>query len=612
VSGRAYALVLAVALATSVTSLANGFVYDDVRVIQDNPRIHSLDSVPALLRSPLWGSGYRNDAYRPATTLAFAAAWAAGGGRPVAFHAANVVVHLVVVALLLALAARVVAPAAAVVAGLWFAVQPVHVEAVANGVGLAELLAAAGFLGAVVAYLADGEAAAAGARGGGRRGWLAVATLGCAAVGYAAKESAITLPVILVLADGWQASRAAGRWLDAWRRHAVLWLGTVALAVGYLAARSCALGPEFGGGAVASGLEGLTLTGRLLVMAPAVLVWLRWLIFPVHLSADYLPNAFVPEAHLGAAQLAGFAAVLGLAAAAWWARSRRPAVTAGIVFLLVTVSVAANVVVPTGVILAERLAYLPSAGAAIALAAAWEALPRVRALWIATALVLALLAARSVARIPVWHDGDRFLAALVRDAPDSYRTHWALGAEAFRDGRRADGEREMLTAIRIYPADPAVLQELGEQYLEAGVFAPAARLFLAAYAVDTLRSDAAVRAVFALLKTGQPDSAAAAGAAALRRFPDAPPLLVMTEQAYVAAGRPRQALALARRAAFLVPGDWGYAQVAGVAAGRSGLCDEARRRLERAAALAPAAQRQVPRALLARLRAGPACGLDVP
>ena len=609
-SARACVVALGVALAASAGSLANGFVFDDVEVIQRDQRIHSLDSLPALLHAPFWGTGYRNNAYRPVTTVAFALDWAAGGGRPFAFHATNVAVNLAVVALLLALAARVLSPAAALVGTLWFAVHPVHVEAVANGVGLAELLAAAGYLGAILAWLADGDAAGAGERGGARRAWLAVLTLAAAALAYGAKEHAITLPAMLLLADAWQARRSGRRVRDRFRSHAVLWLGVVVLGLGYLAARASALGPVFGGGAVASGVEGESVVGRSLIMAPAVLVWLRWLVWPVRLSADYLPDVFVPAARLGAAQLAGLAVVAALAVAAWKARHRMPGVTAGIVFGAVTVSVAANVLLPTGVLLAERLAYLPSVGAALVVGALWQALPPRRWVWPATALVLALLAARTLSRIPVWHDEQRFLTALVRDAPESYRTHWALGAEAFRHGRRGEGEREMLTSIRIYPGDPAVLQELGEQYLEAGVFAPAARFFLAAYRVDTTRSDAALRAVFALLKGGRPDSAAAVGAAALRRFPDAAPLLVMTEQAALAAGRPRDALALARRAIYLVPGDWGYQQLAGYAAANVGRCEEARDRLARAVALAPA--EAGPRALAGRLASGPRCGLERP
>jgi tetratricopeptide (TPR) repeat protein len=609
-SSKAYLLALAVALAASATSLGNGFVYDDVPVIQKDQRIHSLHDLRALLDAPFWGGDYRNTAYRPATSVALALDWAVGGGRPFVFHATNVLLHLAVVALLLALASRVLAPGGALVAALWFAVHPIHVEAVANCVGLAELLAAAGYLGALVAYLADGEEADAGQRRGGRRAWLAFAVLASAAVAYGAKEHAITLPAILLLGDAWQARERGRRFRDRLAGHAALWSGVVALALGYLAARAHALGPAFGGGAVASGIEGESLLGRSLIMAPAALVWLRWMIWPVHLSADYLPDVFVPRAVLGAAQVAGVAAVAGLAAFAWLARRRVPGVTAGIMFTAITASVAANVVVPTGVLLAERLAYLPSVGVAICVGALWQCLPRGRFAWPATALVLALLAARTLERIPVWRDPQRFLAALVRDAPQSYRAHWALGDEAFKRGRRVEGEREMLAAIRIYPADPAVLQELAEQYLEAGLFAPAGRYFMAAYQVDTMRSDAVVRVVFALLKGGHPDSAASVGAAALLRFPDAPPLLIATQEAYLAAARPREALALARRLVYLVPGSWRYQQLASYAAASAGRCDEARARIERAIRLAPA--EPAPRDLLRRLDGGLACGLEHP
>ncbi len=606
-SGRAYALAVAVALAASAASLANGFVYDDVPVIQDDARIHSLAEVRSLVAIPYWARSYQENAYRPATTLGFALEWAAGGGRPLPFHATNVVLNLAVVALVLALAFRVLPPGGAMVAALWFAVQPVHVEAVANSVGLAELLAAAGYLAALLAYLADGKAADAGLRGGARRAWLAAAVLASAAVAFGAKEHALTLPAALLLADAWRArGDLRGTWA-AWRRHAVLWLGVVALAVGYLAARAAVLGPAFSGGGVAAGLAGTTPLERVLIMSPAVLVWLRWILWPVHLAADYLPDQFVPSATLGLPQLAGLAAVAVIAVAAWRARRRMPAATAGVVLTVVTAAVTANIVVPTGVLLAERLAYLPSVGVALVVGAVWERLPRGRYLWPVTTLGLALLAARAIQRIPAWSDPQRFLAALERDAPDSYRTHWARGQEAFKHGLHGEGEREMRAAIRIYPADPEVLQELGERYLELGVFDPAARFLLAAYEVDSSRVDAAVRGVFALLKAGRADSAAAVGERVLVRDPVSAPALLATETAELTAGRARQALALARRLIFVAPAIWGDQQLAGYAAANVGLCEEARARFARAAALAPT--QPAPREWLARLGPGPRCGL---
>jgi tetratricopeptide (TPR) repeat protein len=657
-SASAYALVLGVALAASATSLANGFVFDDVRVVQRDARVHSLGHLRELLDGPYWSRDYANSAYRPATSISFALDWAAGGGRPVMFHATNVLLHLAVVALVLSLASLVLTgpgaavsgggrdrargatgataagavaaaggldraggarradgveaassgagAAGAVVAALWFAVQPVHVEVVANVVGRSELLAAAGYLAALLAYVRVGDVAA-GERRGLRSGVLVLAVLAGAAIAFGAKEHALTLPAVLVLADMWRAHARGEAWRARLGRNALLLGGVLALAAGYLAARAHVVGGSFATGLAAPGLAGASIWARMLVMAPAVLVWLEWLILPLHLSADYLPNAFVPRASLGAGQIAGFLALGALVWAAVAARRRAPGVTLGIVWLFVTAAVAANIVFPTGVILGERLAYLPSVGAAIALGALWQLAPASRLRWPLTVLVLALLAARTLERIPVWHDQRRFLAALVRDAPDSYRTHWGLGAEAFKRGQFAEGEREMQAAIRINPADAALIQELGERYLEAGLFAPAARYFEASYRLDSLRSDAAVRAAFAWLKAGRPDSAAAVGAAALRRAPNAPALLITTGEAYLDLDRPRDALALARRLVLLAPDVWWYEQSAGYAAARCGRCDEARERLERAVRLAP--EEKGPAEQLRRLDGGPACGL---
>jgi hypothetical protein len=86
-SAKTYALVLGVALAASVTSLRNGFVYDDVPVVVENHALHSLDSLPGVITSAYWSQSFRDRAFRPATLASFAVDWAVGGGRPLAFGA---------------------------------------------------------------------------------------------------------------------------------------------------------------------------------------------------------------------------------------------------------------------------------------------------------------------------------------------------------------------------------------------------------------------------------------------------------------------------------------------------------------------------------------------
>jgi tetratricopeptide (TPR) repeat protein len=243
---------------------------------------------------------------------------------------------------------------------------------------------------------------------------------------------------------------------------------------------------------------------------------------------------------------------------------------------------------------------------ALLVGALWQALePRVP--WPVPVVVLALLGARTLTRIPVWRDAERFYAALVRDAPESYRSHWATGARAFDAGHPREGEAELLRAIRIFPEDGVLLQELGQHYFAADLWAPADRWLTAAWRVDTLRADAAVLAVIARTRLGRADSAAALGDEALRRFPVAPTLLLATGDAWFAQGRPALALTYRRRMVYAFPTVWQYQYEAADGAARAARCDEARLRARRAAALAPA--QAAPRTLLDRLGAGATCRL---
>ncbi len=607
---RAYALVAAVALAAALPSLRNGFVYDDVAAVQSDGRIHSLGHPAALLLEPYWGKDVRDRIYRPLTTVSFALDWAAGDGSALPFHLTNLLLHVGVCALVYALSRRVLGGGpGAMIAGLWFAVHPVHVEVFAGIVGRSELLAALGYLTAVLAYSAESRAARDESGGARRGGFVALALTG-AAVAYGGKEHALTLPATLLLADAWAAHVAGERFGAVFRRHALTWAAVTVMAVGFLALRAAVVGTATGGGSVGAGLEHLGIAGRAMVMAPAMLVWARLLVLPVRLSADYSPNAFVPSTSLTLAHIAAVLLLVGAIATAWALRRRAPGIAAGLAWFIVTASVAMNVLVPTGVLLAERVLYLPSVGAALVAGAAWERLyvrawPRGQRLaWMLTAIALSLLAARTLTRIPVWHDGERFYAALLHDAPASYRSAWARGAHAFEANQPREGERFYREAMRIYPRDPALPQELGERYFAAGLYGPADFYLSYAWRLDPNRADAAVEAVAARLRLGRYDSAAALGDAALSRSPEATTLLVETAEAWDRLGKPLRALGYRRRIAFLHPEHWQSVYLAADGARRAGRCDEARARLARALALAPAATAAPLRQMQAQLDAG--------
>jgi tetratricopeptide (TPR) repeat protein len=583
-SAKTFALVLGVALAASVTSLRNGFVYDDVPVVVENRALHTLEGLPGILTSAYWPQDVRDRIYRPATLASFAVDWAVGGGRPLVFHATNVLLHLAVVALVLGLCASVLGPGA-VVAGLWFAVHPVHVEAIANVVGRSELLAAAGYLAATLAFVAHGRSVRAAPAALPRIGWAALALLS-SLLAFGAKEHALSLPAALLLADGWAARGDGEAFGVRFRRHAPLWMAVVGLTVAYLVLRASVLGTAVGGGTVAEGLGGLSAPQRAVAILPLVLVWARLLAFPLHLSPDYAPAQFVPETTMGFWHVAALAVLLAVLAGAWRARRRSPALLFGVAWFAVTAVIGSNLLVPTGVVFAERLLYLPSVGAALAVGALWEMLPPWRAVWPLTVLGLGLLGTRTLERIPVWQTPDSFFASRARDAVRSYKTHWQLGDRAFERGDARAGERELLEAVRIYPKDAALLEDLGSRYLSAGVDRPADRFSTAAYLLDPTRSAAAARAVIARLRAGAVDSARALAREAARRFPSDEAVLLAAIAVFERMGDTRRVLALARQLTYVDPRSAASQLIAGDAARRVGLCGEAADRLAKALALA--------------------------
>ncbi len=370
-------------------------------------------------------------------------------------------------ALLALLACELANPLTGLITGLLFAVHPVHVEAVANVVGRAELMCAAGYAMALVCALRAE-----------RKPLFLVGVAAGAAFAIASKELAATLPAAVLLV--YWARRSTLR--AAWRPAAV---SAVPIGVYYLLHQWIGAGVLAAGG-TAPGLEHLGLLRRAWAMLPLSLQWWRLLLFPVHLSADYSPGevtvstAFTPAHVLGALVWV----VAGLLA--WRYRRTIPGIAVGLAWLIITISPVANIALPTELLIAERTLYLPSFGIAFALAATSLALPwspRVRAAVLGA--VIALYAGRSIVRIPAWHDDELHYQALKVEAPQSYRTLWLQGKDEFAAGRWGSGERLLKQAIAYAPAVAGPRFDLATFYMNAKLWEPAIGQLQAALAVDS-------------------------------------------------------------------------------------------------------------------------------
>jgi len=425
---RWIALVFATAVAVYLPTARYGFVEDDRAIVAANPRAHSVPQALRAFRQPYWDDEF----YRPLTVLSFAVDWTLSGGRAGWLHLMNAVWHGVASVLVALLFASALTPPAAVAGGLVFALHPVHTEAVAGLVGRAELLAAAGMLGAVLC-----------AR---RRQWAAA--VACAAAAMLSKEHGVISGVLIVL----------DRWLQRpeqppYPRHLYVALGIVTAA--FLAAWYVIGRPATGD--VAPPFLGAGTTQRLDIALPTVLRATGLLVWPASLSADYSPQV-IPTYHaFSLAVLGGALTIAASLAGAWRIRRTAPTLTFAACAAAAAYLPTSNLLFPSGVVLAERALYVPVLlpAALVGYAVDWarrRSAPR--AVGLAIAVVSALLAARTLARMPVWRDNRTFLLTLLDEHPESYWGHWSAAAVLAGMGDTGAARREYARADSLFDGDP--------------------------------------------------------------------------------------------------------------------------------------------------------------
>jgi len=459
-SARAAWLAAAAAVIVYLPALGNRFALDDGSIVERNPAAHSVGAALRAFDRSYWPAESGAGQWRPLVILSFAADWQLSGGSPTWLHAVNVIWHAAATALVVPVLALYVPATAALAAGVLFAVHPVHVEAVANLVGRAELMAAVFLLTALLVgrvirrRLAEGRAT-----------WQAeIALMAAVAAGLLSKEHAAVAVALLALDD--LASRGRIARALPWRDYAAVAVLTI---VWFALRRPVDAGDSFT--MVAPTFFGLGAMGRISTMLPVIFVLGRLMVWPFQLSADYLPPLVPRLEHLtalGAAGLLLLAALACLTAASW--RHHR-ALAVGLLVMAIAWLPTANLLFPTGIVLAERTLYLASAGFAMIAAAAFERLERSRerrlALWIAAAVAVAF-AVRTASQAPLWRSNRDLVLWGLEEHPESYRQHQAAARALLRAGDLSTALRQYGLAIELYPLDHYNLAEAASVALDAG------------------------------------------------------------------------------------------------------------------------------------------------
>ena len=484
----------AVCFGAYANTLHNGFVYDDNAIVAMNPLVKSLGNLPTIFTTNYWGARNADSGlYRPVTVASFCIDHALWGLNASAFHAVNILWHALAAILAYLFLFRVLGRRrVAFLAALVFAIHPLHVEAVSGIVGRAEILSTCFALGAALSHLRY--------RAGGRARFLALAaTLYFFAL--LSKETAILLPLLLIALDaGLTLPGAAGpysrgqpRWLRAYLAY-----GVAVAAV--FAVRFLVLGPhQLTGPAAVSVMDNpLYELPPLLRLAGAFYVLVRYLllmVFPLRLSPDYSYDQI--PAITGITDPRGWLALAAFGLFLWLFirfTRRHDALFLALCLFWVPFFPVSNVLVPIGTIMAERLAYLPLLGFALALALALDtALAGSRrrpAALVAAVLILAALTARTATRNRDWRDDPTLFSAALEVVPRSSRVRLFLGRHCITAGEYEKGIDHLTRSLEIFPGNPEAMAEIGQGHIGRGELEEAEARFLEAIQYDPDHVDA--------------------------------------------------------------------------------------------------------------------------
>jgi len=584
-------LVAAVAFAVYANTLANGFLNDDEHEVLLNPWIRDARSIPTIFSSNSWGfiEGSKTvQYYRPLKLVFFLITYHLCGLRAWGFHLVNVLFHVANALLVLLLTARLIQRAGApehvsrrqwpkmllsapFVAAVLFATHPIHTEAVAWVAAVSEVSFTCFFLLSLYLYVAQNDP---------RPARLAPSVT-CFALAMLCKETAVTLPAVLVAYD-----LALGGREESWRQRLARYAPYLLMAALYLIARWAALARM----QVAPGriweLSPLELAINVL---PLFASYIGKLLLPVSLT--FRPS-FDPIQSLLSGR--GLGALIVTAAFLWaaeraWKRDRLTFF--GLALFLIPLAPAFLIHALPGTPFAERYAYLPSVGFVVLVALY---LARASTVWgVSVAAVVALIltttlySVGTITRNRVWRDAYTLFVDTASKVPNAPRPPYNLAVALLNGGHVDEATAHLRILVDSEPKNGQYHSALGSALLTKGRTNEALEHLRTAAALDPASRESRNDLAIALRRTGHVHEAIEQYRQALTIDPGYADAHFNLGGALADAGQLDEGITHYRAAVRLTPENAYYRSVLGIELAKQGLLDEAIVQFQEAVRLAP-------------------------
>ncbi|MBD3426988.1 MAG: tetratricopeptide repeat protein [Candidatus Omnitrophica bacterium] len=458
-------VVFCVAFMVYANTLKGDFIWDDEYLILNNSQIKSFVHLKNVFKTYVgYGSENINNFYRPIQEISNMIDYFLWGEYPFGYHLTNVLlqalVSVMVFIFILKLSENLMI---AGVGALFWAVHPVHTEAVAYIAGRADPLYGLFMLLSVVSFISFAR------RGGAGRGARVSYVLSIAffVLSLLSKEVIISMPLLIFLYLFYFLRRTEKD--NIFRRLKWSWVPYAAIVVIYAWLRSTVL--SFADIAPPSAFNKIPLALRLMTFFRTIIIYVKLLIFPVGLhmerSIAITKSVFHPSALI---------ALIFIAAVIWTAiktYKHNRLVSFAIVWFFANLLPVSNIV-PINSFLAEHWIYIASIGPFMLVGVGVYRLyagklagkrPLRIGLLLALALVLLLYARATVLRNRDWKDEISFFNSTLKYHPKNARLYLNLGNTYYEKGQIENAIEQYRKAIDINKNYAVAFGNIGSAYL---------------------------------------------------------------------------------------------------------------------------------------------------
>jgi len=462
-------IILLSSFAVYFNSLSNGFVYDDDYQVLENRWITDVGRIPDIFSKSVWSfqsASSTSNYYRPVMHLVYMFNYHIFGLKPWGFHLVNILFHAGVSIMVFFITLRVLKELSFAssfpslippfVAALLFATHPIHTEAVTWVAGVTDLSFTLFYLLSFYFYLwsTDNNPPLKGIYA------LSVASF---FVGTLCKETALTLPLILVAYD-YTFKRGEFQFTSSLKRY----LPYLIVAGIYFILRFHALG-QF---APQKRHPDLSTYQYLINIFPLFIQYLEKLILPLNLNAFHVLH---PISSLSEAKgVLSLIITIAFGILIFVAFRKNKVLFLGLLFITVPLLPVLYIPVLGENTFAERYLYVSSFGFVLVLASFmnWTKANRPKAFTVLTLIFIAiagLYTLQTVSRNTIWKDDYGLFTDMVKKSPDAKEPHNDLGAVLMDNGRIDEAIEQFRISSTLNPDFAEARGNLGAAFLKKGL-----------------------------------------------------------------------------------------------------------------------------------------------